>query len=93
MHERVGAVANYSNFSDDPTPVSAALRACVVSGPLLDRSEERDGMERLYDGARAIRQHADQTHARGARTHAARRTHRCAIIVSYWVFFDYHLLF
>jgi len=40
----------------DPTPTSITLRLSIISGPLLDRTAQFNGMERVHDRTRPIRQ-------------------------------------
>lgn len=56
-------------FLDDPSPKRATLRACVVPGPVLDRTAQHDRMERLHHGTRSLREPPDQADAPGTRSY------------------------
>ena len=62
-------------FIDDPPPKCATLRACVLPGPVLDRTAQHHGMEHLHYGTRSLGEPPDQADAPGSRYDTPRLAH------------------
>ena len=63
-------------ITDDPARDHHFVFSQLLSQPVLDRSAEHNRMEYFHARAYNVREHDREAHARGARTHAARRTCR-----------------